>query len=345
MAFAIKCRTFGDMISIVENRAKIAGGVQDSNRDLIKAALNEYNIQIGTERPWRWRKQDRAFNFNQAIKTGTVSVTQDSRAITFTGFNVLKVHLGRSIKVDGFPEIYRIIGVSEGLNAAYLDASFVGTTNAAATYKLFHYEFPLPPDVDTLDQVHVDTGGVIWSDSNSGELDAWNVLEFNRALSNQIDYTGVPIAYTRDSDQFFNSMPPLDVMVLNYDFLGGDISDKTDRIRIFPIEPDARRVIHINYSRQVTAMSEDDHEPLMPLDDRWVLIHFALAEWHAFNGSGDMADREFRRGEKKLKEMRSEHHKTDTAPRFRVNGSQYIRTHMYPDNRDKFLQARLKENI
>src|SRR5215204_1301644 len=195
MAYAIQCRNFGDMVSIVENRAKIKGTVQEENRDLIKAALNEYYVQIATERPWHWRKFNRAFNFNPAIKIGTVAVIQDSRTIVFTGLAIGETHLGRSIKIDGSKELYRIIGFDSNTNSAYLDSLYVGTTNALATYKLFQYEFALPPDLDTLDQVYTDTGGVVWSDSNSGELDAWNVLEFNRAVSNRLDLAGIPVAY------------------------------------------------------------------------------------------------------------------------------------------------------
>ena len=48
-----------------------------------------------------------------------------------------------------------------------------------------------------------------------------NVLEFNRLLSVSNSLIGVPYCYTRDGKINAESMPPLDIMVLDYDLVGG----------------------------------------------------------------------------------------------------------------------------
>lgn len=323
-------KTFGDMINIVERRAKIAGTVQTRDRDLIKDALNEANQTITTERAWKWRKFDRTFNVGPAITTGTVSATLLSRELTFTGLTISAVHLGRSIRIDSTPELYRIIGIDTASNKVFLDAKYVGATNALATYRMFQYEYSLPPDLDTLQFVYIDSG-IGNSGSESGQLEDLNNVEFNRLLSVNSSLTGSPSHYTQDGDIFAEDLPPLDEMVLDYDFLGGEQYTRIAKIRIFPIESDQNRIVHLNYSRRAVELIEDIDEPLMPIDDRWVLIHYALGTWHSSNSSGAQADRSFKQGTLKLAEMRQEYIKTDVKPKLIYDGRTYQREHNLND--------------
>lgn len=88
---------------------------------------------------------------------------------------------------------------------------------------------------------------------------------------------------------------PLDVMILDYDFLGGTDFARSKKLRLFPIWPDRDRLIHINYSISVAPMSDEGEVPIMPVDDRWVLIHYALYEWWKMNGNQQIAVAEKRR--------------------------------------------------
>jgi len=328
---SIKVDTFGDVISIVENRARIAGTVQDADKNFIKGAINEFYIKICTERNWTWRKFDRDFIFGLAITTGTASVTFGSREVVFTGLTLDATHRGRSFQVTGTSELYRIIGINTANNSALLSSSYAGTTNALATYKMYQYEFPLPPDCDTITQVYIDNSYSAFGGS-AGELEEMNVLEFNRILSTNPNWRGTPAYYNRDGMINTETLPPLDVQVLDYDFLGGEADEDVSRLRIFPIEPDTTRLIHLNYSIQVEPLMELDQKPIMPVDDRWILIHHALGVWHASNNSGTLADREFAIATKMLKEMRAEHHKTDIKPKVIIRKDRYQREHFR--NRD-----------
>lgn len=316
--------TFEDLTQIVIARAKIAGQVQTRDYDMVRGFINEHYINIVTERNWTWRKMDRSFLFAGPLgnTTGvTCSVTLGSRAVVFTGITVDETFSYRTLNVIGTSELYRVIGIDISANAVYLEAPYIQTTSPTAQFRLYQYEFALPPDCDIVNQVYVDGN---WM--NNRELDYCDVLQFNRALSNSTQLAGPPQAWTQDGNIPFNATAvPLDVMLLNYDFLGGENFDQVNKIRLFPIWPDQNRLIHVNYSRMVAPMSKPTDRPIIPVDDCSVLIHFALYEWWKIQGNKDIAAMELRDAQGKLKEMRDEFRKTDPKPQMILNGARYRR--------------------
>lgn len=316
--------TFSDLLNICINRANIAGTAQPKDLQFLKDAANQYYMDICCERNWNWRKFDRSFNFSPPISIGTVSVENGSRVATFSDIELNSSYLNRTLNVTGSPELYRIIGVDTADGAAYLDCVFVGEDNSAANFNLFQYEFALPPDCDTLSQVYVDNSLV-----TGGEVDYTNVLEFNRKLALWPMLAGPPNIYTRDGSIPFNATAvPLDVQILNYDFLGGDDFQTTSKIRLFPIWPDKEYVIHLNYSMLVQPLS-DNEVPIIPFDDRSVLINFTLSEWWAKQGNLNMSRILEGKAKEKLKQMRAEYIKTDVQPKFVVSGNQFRRRRWY----------------
>lgn len=334
---------FGNLKKICFNRAQIADAAQPQDVEFFESALNEYYMTICTERSWTWRKMERDFNFNKAITTGTSNVTAGSRQVVLSGITPDDSYLYRSIRFGNDREVYRIIGIDG--QTIFLSANYVGSTNAAQTHFIYKYEFALPPDLDSLDQVYIDTGGIRAgrSGAGAGELDPINVIEFNQLMSVASDIDGTPEAYTRDGTISAEDLPPLDVMVLDYDFLGGNQWDQVSKIRLFPINPDQDRVIHLNYSLLIEPLTADDQVPIMPFDNRWVLVHYALGEWWKTKGAGTMSDREFGRGDKILKEMRAEFHRTDVKPKIVVDASRYVREHGFRNRRYLHWISRLAE--
>lgn len=331
---------FGDIVDICVRRAKINGAVQTDIRELFQGYVNEYYIRICTERNWHWRKFDRSFVVKPAQTTGTVNVTNGSRTVVFSAIAHNTFMLGKTVQISGTQELYRIIGTNSVSGEAYLEAPYVGTTNAVAGFKLYQYEFALPPDCDTIQMVYVD--GQLEFD---GQLDYRNVEEFNRLLAMSTGFmSGKPCYYTRDGKAFVNaSLPILDVMVLNYDFLGGDDFEKVSAIRVFPIESAQDTLVHLNYAMSVEPMISDTDVPIMPVDDRWVLIHYALYEWWKQNGNDASGDRELRDAEKMLREMRDEYRKTDVKPKMVVNANRFHRDRLYDRDDDEFRAARIAE--
>jgi hypothetical protein len=335
---------FGNMKKICFNRAQISDE-QPENVEFFESALNEYYMTICTERSWTWRKAERDFNFNKAVQTGTSAVTNNSREAVLTGLTVDDSFLYRSIRFGNDREVYRIVGVDVVANSILLSALYVGDTNPEQTHRIYKYEFALPPNLDTLDQVYIDTGGVRAgrSGAGAGELDPINVIEFNQLMSVASSIEGTPEAYTRDGQISAEDLPPLDVMVADHDFLGGNQWDQVPKLRLFPITPDQNRVIHLNYTLLVEPLIDDAQVPIMPFDNRWVIIHYALGEWWKTKGAGTMSDREFGRGDKILKEMRAEFQRTDVKPKIVFDASRHVRQHGFRNRRYLHYISRLAE--
>ena len=340
---SIKCETFGDIISIAANRCNIIGSIQPRDDNLLKGAANEFYMRICTERNWSWRHFDRDYVFKKAVTTGTVNVTNGSREAIFTGLALGQEHAGLSIKINGRSELYRLIGIDTDNNSAFISAPYVGPTNETATFKLYQYEFPLPPDCDNVIQVYTDTGYYMNDGNYSGELDFCDNSKFNRLLSNQSGYSGTPNMWTVNGRMFAETLPPLDEMILDYDFLADDAFSVVEKIRFLPIEPNEDTLVHVNYSIQIEDMKQPTDKPILPLPDRWVLVHNCVYEWAKKNGQAGLADRAARDRDKILKEMRSEFKKQDAKPRFVIDGNQYKRKHGFRSNKDLFYISRRRE--
>jgi len=341
---AIKCKTFGDMISIVEARGRIEGVAETVDRELVKGFLNEHYMRIGTERNWWWRSFHRSFPFKTPVESeagvSSVAIVDESREVTMTGFTVSKAYVGRSIRFNGSGDLYRIIGYKVATSKFYLEGEFLGTSDADATFKIFQYEFALPPDYDTVKQLYIVDDVV----RNHGQIEYLSTLEFNRKLAASSATVAYPTFYTVDGKiNMNNSLEVLDEMILDYDFLGGDDADKVDCIRILPIQPDKSRLIHLDYSMNITPMVEDADESIIPMDSRWMLVHFALYEWFKLNGQGTSSDKELRDATRMLKEMRNEHRKTEPKPKFVVNANRFRRVHDFDNRDDMFRAARALE--
>ncbi len=345
-------------MTVALDRANINGDVQTDVADTFKGFANEYYVNICTERNWTWRKFDRSLVFKKAIDIATFGFENDRRVSLYDGagnaLTNLSQYRGRTIstKVDGV--MYRIVGsgttsvgdpLFAGKAVVILDAPLVEAPSnlTAADARMYEYEFALPPDCDTISDVFCE--GQIDKD---GQIDVCNNSEFNRCMSQPAGLLAGPVRlYTRDgkilATPSLNVQQPLDQVLLGYDFLGGDEISKSERIRFFPPEPDRNKVIHFSYSTHITEMSKDEDEPIIPKDDRWILIHYMLYEWWKKKGNKDSADRELRDAEKILRAMREEQRKTDTKPKMIVDGRRFQRQKTIERDDTRFRIARIAE--
>lgn len=340
MTSKTRITSFGDLIAIALDRAQTIGTVQTEVADRFKGWANEYYTRICTERNWTWRKFDRSIVFKKAVTTGTVSVINGSRTIVFSGLAHDDTTITRTLQINATNEMYRIIGYNPGKTEAYIEAPYVGTTDAVAGFKLYQYEFGLPPNCDTVSQVFCE--GQI---DRYGQIDEINNAEFNRCMSSPGGFMAGPVMlYTRDGTILANpTLPVLDRQVADYDFLGAEKTDTTERIRFFPPEPDIDKLIHLSYSIHVVPMQADGDRPIMPVDDRWVLLHYMLYEWWKQKGNFQTADRELRDAEKMLREMRDEQRKTDIKPKLIIDGRRFTRQKTIERDDTRFRIARIAE--
>lgn len=97
--------------------------------------------------PWLWLKKDPpgSLVLNPVIDAGTVSVTNNSTAITFSSAPAPSV-AGRFFKTDDVGDVFRVASHTGGAAAATLDAVYTGDTTAAVGYKVMQLEYSLPTD-------------------------------------------------------------------------------------------------------------------------------------------------------------------------------------------------------
>ncbi len=105
-------------------------------------------------------------------ETGTVSITNASPNITFSGSTLTSAMAGRKIRFGGETAYYRILSVNTGAGTAVLENNFCGTTNTVATFKIFKDEFRLNADVDKYKLLRQSNNGVILFDTHPTNFDS-----------------------------------------------------------------------------------------------------------------------------------------------------------------------------
>lgn len=98
---------------------------------------------------WWWNRDKDVLTLEPAIFAGTVDVTQDSTAITFSSAPANSV-AGYKFRVDSDGAVYTIATHTAAATAATLDSIYNGDTNSAATYKLMKVEYSLSSSVAAL---------------------------------------------------------------------------------------------------------------------------------------------------------------------------------------------------
>lgn len=151
--------TTEDLVKYVEEAANELNDGSSSFRAQILVQLNRAyrtvyaggkELNIKGKRPvafpWARSSVPKVITLEAAISTGTVAVTNNDTAITFSSAPVSSV-TGWHFSVDGTDTVYRISAHSAGSASATLDSVYVDDTAAASTYKLFKIEYTVSSDV------------------------------------------------------------------------------------------------------------------------------------------------------------------------------------------------------
>jgi hypothetical protein len=135
-----------------------AGEATDGTSEFEAAALQYLNrayqaIWMGgseivpeVREDWWWLRQVEVINLEPFIEAGTVSVTNNSTAITFSSAPAKDLD-GWFFRVTDEPDVFRIAAHTAGQAAATLDEAYTGDTAAAKAYKVFKLEYDLPSNL------------------------------------------------------------------------------------------------------------------------------------------------------------------------------------------------------
>lgn len=247
---------FDDIVNAVLEELKIPDSdATEVNR--IKRDINMcYVNQVAPAKRWTWLSGFVSKNVPVFYADGTVAVTPGSNTITFSVAPATS-KTGFLFAVDQFSEIYTIEAHTAGATTATLTAVYNGALSSALTFKVWTDVVGLPTDCrETIEVYH---------DYHGEPMRPLGLQDMRRKISVNPRYDGRP-AYYSTYDYFDPS--------------AGDAETESDRYRLMRIYPSVSALpttIHIDYTKEVTALELDGDEPLMPMEDRIVLVYGALA--------------------------------------------------------------------
>jgi hypothetical protein len=256
---AEEIKTFADIIKRV--REELSVPPNDANAiTKIKAAINRIYInQVVPRARWYWLKKTTDVVHPKAVTAGTAAVTEDSAAVTLSSAPAagLGSLVNYKIKATGYNEEYTISSHAAGGTAITISGAYQGDTNAAASYTIWNPKINLPADArETID---------VWHDHHDVPMEGKGEQELRQIKLNNANREGFPIYY--NTDDFF-------------DPTSGTAETESDRYRqveIFPARNDEDITVHVSYIQDVTGLDADTDEPLMPINDREVLVNGALS--------------------------------------------------------------------
>lgn len=112
----------------------VSGGLE-LNKDKMDRSMSQPFIF-----PWALSSTPLIVNTVAPIDTGTISVTNNSTSATLSASQATSL-AGWYIRIGEDEEVYRIAAHTGGTDAITLDAAYVSTTNATATYKAFKLDY------------------------------------------------------------------------------------------------------------------------------------------------------------------------------------------------------------
>jgi hypothetical protein len=279
---AYRLLTFKDIQDAVIEELKLdSNDTTEVNR--IKRDINMVYINVVAPfKRWTWLQGTTVAEFKPFLANGTVAVTPDSTTVTFSVAPSTS-KAGYFFKTDDFNEIYIIQSHTGGATTATLSSPYTGTLKSAATYKVWTDSIALPTDCrETVEA---------WHQHMVQPLTPLGNQEFRRRVSEDPVKNDRPFYY--NTYDYFDPTANTD-------------ETESDRYRVMRVWPSVYQnstTIHIDYIKEVTHLDDDNDEPIMPIEDRIVLVYGALERaWKRFRNpeAGEQARRDF---EQKLAQM------------------------------------------
>ena len=253
----------------------------------------------------------------ETYETGTVEVTNNSTAITFTGSTLTAGMAGRKIRFNGENPYYRILSVNTGAGTAVLENAFQGTSDTDATFVIYKDEYRLASDVDKYKIMRQLHNGVVLFDTTPTNFDSSFPMPNSysdpfksimvgtkldtyttgtvSATVNATTITGVDTAWT--SVEGLGRMTNLRIgnnvytvksvdsatQITTYEAIATTVSGATYEITLNNLVvqlfniPDTARHLYYRYFRIPAFLANDYDIPDMPHEWHWLLMYGALS--------------------------------------------------------------------
>src|SRR3990167_3008061 len=296
-------RTFKEIQDAVISRAKLDGTKTDV-RNEVKEYINTYYQHLAFKKAYRWSGETRPLKLKAKYTTGTITATNASDTITgastaWTEF----AHLWCHMKIGRDPNPYKIIRVASTTSIT-LDHEYVGSTAAGVAYTIYRDEIGLYPDLQNIRKFMVPGITNRISPIGPEEMDGYRM---QRPF-----YAGAPRFYTINGHAIYTAKTMASFNI-DTDFWEDNYFAKprNKKLIIWPALLADDKVAQIRYTRIPEPLSADTDEPLVPYENRRVLVLGPLEE--RFRVARDSAQVSMWQKEHKdaIKEMEADVETTD----------------------------------
>lgn len=215
-----------------------------------------YIYEVVPFKRWPWLRGHTDVRHEAYVANGTVSVTPSSTTITFSTAPTTS-KTGYYIQIIGHTEVFKISSHTASSTTATLTSAYTGSLDSAADYKMWTDRVALPTDCrETVEVLH---------DYYRSPMEGMGLQDFRRAVINNQILEGYPQYYCTTDFK---------------DPTSGTAETESDRYRelmVYPALTTTPVTLHIDYIKEVSALDADGDEPVLPIEDRVVLVYGALA--------------------------------------------------------------------
>lgn len=138
--------TFSDLVTRIGDDTNVNTSIT-SVSDRIKREINSVSADIWNGFRWTFRWRNYRIVTDVDVSTGTVSASNGSRTVTFSGVSVSSSNVGWHINFlqDGVSNWYKINHFTSA-SQLEMDVPYTGTSGSNKTYVLRHFDYTLPTE-------------------------------------------------------------------------------------------------------------------------------------------------------------------------------------------------------
>jgi hypothetical protein len=294
---AFKLLDFQDIYTAVMAELKVPL-TDTTTLERIKRDINmTYIHEVVPYRRWWWLRGNTRV-VHKAPNRVSASVNPDSTAVTLSSAPDVGLgsFAGKVFSTDGFNEVYEIASHTAGSTSLTLTSAYQGQAAVEKSSIIWEQFINLPTDCRETFEV--------WHDRMAKPLQGVGIQEYRRISSTGVKSEAYPVYYST-TDHVAPSSP----------------ESETDRYRVMflhpAISPNSENVtINIDYIKETADLDDDSDEPVIPREDRIVLVYGALAKAWSRERNEEAAGRSYTQFQNKLAKMAGDVEDSMDTPMF-----------------------------
>jgi hypothetical protein len=239
----------------------------------VKRLINQVYIQeVVPYSNWNWLSGNTRIVHNARYASGSATVTPDSTTVTLSTAPPVGngSYAGYFFAADGFSDIYLISSHTAGSTTIVLTSSYQGNLSTTATFKIWKDQINLPTDCKETSSV--------WHNYYTTPMEGVGLRKFRDLQLSSPRQEGPPTFYY--TGDYEDPTPLTDETE----------ADRYRTLKLYPAIYDKNVTINIDYLKEATELIDDGDEPIMPIEDRVILVYGTLARaWASIARNESMA--------------------------------------------------------